>query len=141
MATLQHGNLALPLPAGWEDHSQLVVVGPPDGGARPNLVVTRERAPAGLTAAQAAQRALAAAKQAVPSLAVVEEDADAALGANKGFLREQTFVDGPRGKVQQLAFFVVKGGFLVNAVVTHSAARFDGFRSAAESLLAQLRIA
>jgi hypothetical protein len=140
MPSLTHGNIALPMPAGWEDHSQLVVVGPSDGGARPNLVVTREKAPAGLTAVAAAQRAWSAAKQAVPSLALVEEGEEA-LGANKGFLREQTFVDGARGKVQQLVFFVVKGASLYTAVVTHSAARFDSFHGTAESLLAQLKLA
>ena len=36
------GAITVPQPAGWEDRTVLTLVGPPTGGAQPNVVVTRE---------------------------------------------------------------------------------------------------
>ena len=139
MAKLQHGNVVLPLPAGWNDTSRLIIVGPAEGATRPNLVLTREKAKAGVTAKQLAQSALAPTRAALPGLTVVKEE-ERSFGTNKGFLREQLFTDASKRKLRQLVFFMVKAGTGYTAVVTHQDESFATFRPSAEAMLGEIQL-
>jgi len=125
------------LPSGWLDASQVVALGPEEGGFRPNLVVGHE--PCAGTAAEFAAALLPQLRKALPALAVAKEG-PATFGALSGFLREQTFTSEGQ-KVAQLQFFVVQGRTVHTFTFTHLAGKLDSRRRIAGKIFAGLELA
>lgn len=137
MGAIQHNEVMLALPSGWEDGSQVIALGPVDGSFRPNLVVSREAARSE-TAEQFAKRQLPSLRSALKGLAVVAEG-PASFGSNKGFLRQHTFT-AQGAKLGQLQFYVLHGQFAYTLTFTHLANKLAGTRKLAEQLLGSVKV-
>jgi hypothetical protein len=135
---LQHNYLTLSLPAGWEDASQVIALGPEDSGFRPNLVFSQEPTKPGESAAQFAARQLPQLKQALTGYVLVKEGM-AKFGPNQGFLREHTFkMD--KGEIGQLQFYVIINNRAYTFTFTHLKGKLAGAKSIAEKLLTEARL-
>jgi len=132
---IQYQNITVPLPDGWEDGTQLVALGKPDGRFRPNMVASQEPAKPGETTAQFAARTLSSLQRELPGYRLVREG-DAQFGPNTGFLREHEFTtNGPQ--LAQLQFYVVLWEICFTCTFTHLADKFAGERATAEKMFAQ----
>jgi hypothetical protein len=135
---LQHNYLTLNLPAGWEDASQVIALGPEDSGFRPNLVFSQEPTKPNESAAQFAARQLPQLRQALTGYQLVKEG-NAKFGPNAGFLREHAFkMD--KGEIGQLQFYVVSGGRAYTFTFTHLKGKLAGAKHIAEKLLTEARL-
>lgn len=136
--TLQHGDLTLPLPAGWYDATHLLAVGPEENGFRPNLTVTTQPALEGMTAEQyAANFKLGLTKQ-LKNYELLSEG-PARFGALSGYLLEHTF-EQSGVKVGQLQLCVVQGGVARSFTYTQRASRLETSRVFAETLLGSVQL-
>lgn len=128
--TIRHGPLTLPLPEGWFDASQVVAMGPEEGGFRSSLVVSVEPARPDETVQQFAARMLTGVRKVAPGLTIVSEKA-ASFGGKDGVLREYTFtVEGRH--IAQLQFYLVKGGVGLTFTYTQLVDRLAETRKVAE---------
>lgn len=135
---IRHGALQLPLPDGWYDASQVVAVGPDDGGFRPNIVVSLEPTPAGEPLEQFAARSLAAVRQATQEFALGGERS-ATFGPHKGVLREYAFsLQGNR--LAQLQFLLVKDQVGYTFTYTQRPEKMAQTRSVAENFFASVHL-
>jgi hypothetical protein len=136
--TLRHGPLTIPIPEGWFDASQVVVMGPEEEGFRSSLVVSVEPAGPKETAQQFAARMLPGVRKVAPGFTLVEEKA-ASFGGKDGVLREYTFtVEGAR--VAQLQFYVVKNGAGLTFTYTQLADRLPRTRAVAETFFSGTQV-
>ncbi|MFN0062872.1 MAG: DcrB-related protein [Myxococcaceae bacterium] len=138
MPNLQHNALSLALPQGWEDGSQVIALGPQDGGFRPNLVFSQEPVKAGENSAQFAARQLPQLKQALTGYVLVKEGA-AKFGNNSGFLREHAFKM-EKSEIGQLQFYVVNGGTAFTFTFTHLKPKLAAAKPTAEKLFTQAKL-
>lgn len=128
--SIRHGPLTIPLPEGWFDASQVVAMGPEEGGFRSSLVVSVEPARPEETVQQFAARMLPGVRKVAPGFTLVGEKA-ANFGGKDGVLREYTFqVEG--ALVAQLQFYLVKSGVGLTFTYTQLAARLPATRAVAE---------
>jgi hypothetical protein len=135
---IRHGALAVPLPAGWVDASQVVAMGPEEEGFRASLIVSTEPARGRETAKELAARALPQLQQSAPGFALVGEKPARFAGVD-GFSREYTCQPGPL-KIAQLQFYCVKNGQAYTFTYTQRADRISTTRALAEKLFASVRI-
>src|SRR5687767_4858096 len=113
-ASLQFGRFAVPLPEEWEDGSQLVLLGPPEAGFRPNFLVARLPVEKGENARQFALRQLPELRESLPDFTLVKEG-DTRIGNRGGFLREHSFGAPDRRYVQLHYYFVhLDDGFMLS---------------------------
>jgi hypothetical protein len=138
MASIQHNALHIPLPSGWDDGSQVVALGPVDGGFRPNFVASREPAKPGESPDKYAARVLPALKGSLQGYAVVKEGA-ATFGKNAGFQREHTFTANGQ-KIGQVQLYLVVGAQAHTLTFTHLAPKLAGARKLAEQLFAETKL-
>lgn len=138
MATINYNGIKVPLPAGWEDGTQVVALGPVDNGFRPNMVASTEPAKPGETAEKFAARTLPSLRQALTGYKLVKEGMTT-LGKRTGFLREHSFNAG--GQVlSQLQFYVLQGGKAFTFTFTHLAGRFAQVRATGEKLFGSVEL-
>jgi len=138
MAVIQHNDLYLSLPSGWEDGTQVVALGPVDGSFRPNLVASHEPTKGMESAERFALRQLPALKQALQGFTLIK-DAPATYGRLTGHLREHHFTT--RGaKLGQLQFYVVEGRTAYTFTFTHLSNKLAASRKLAEQLFAQAQL-
>lgn len=137
-SSIRHGPLTLPLPDGWFDASQVVAMGPEDGGFRTSMVVSLEPVHPGESAQQFAARMLPQVQKVAPGFSLVAEK-DATYGDKEGVLREHTFtVEGLR--VAQLQFLTVKNGVGYTFTYTQRADRLARTRAVAEQLFVSAKL-
>jgi len=128
--TIRHGPLTIPLPEGWFDASQVVAMGPEEGGFRSSLVVSVEPVRPEETVEQFATRMLPGVRKVAPGFILLAEQL-ANFGGKDGVLREHTFeVEGT--VVAQLQFYLVKSGVGLTFTYTQLAARLKDTRAVAE---------
>jgi hypothetical protein len=137
---MQHNYLTVPLPADWEDASQVIALGPEQHGFRSNLVFSQESTEFGETAADFAERQLPKLQEALLKYQVVKEG-PARYGPNSGYLREHTFsIDIDKGEIGQLQFYCVMGGRCYTFTFTHVKGSLDAAKPIAEKMFAQARL-
>lgn len=137
-SSIKHGPLTLSLPEGWFDASQVVAMGPEEGGFRTSMVVSLEPVHSGETVQQFAARMLPQVQKVAPGFSLVAEKA-ATYGDKEGVLREHTFtVEGLR--VAQLQFLLVKNGVGYTFTYTQRADRLARTRAVAEQLFASAKV-
>jgi hypothetical protein len=134
VASIQHNQLTLALPSSWEDGTQVVAMGPTDGGFRPNLVASQEPTKGGENAERFAQRQLPALKQALQGFVLIKEG-PASFGRLVGFLREHHFST-RNTKLGQLQFYVIHERTAVTFTYTHLAPKLATTRKIAEHMFA-----
>ena len=133
MSVIHHNQVTVQLPSGWEDGTQVVALGPVDGGFRPNLVASQEPTKGSETSEQFAQRQLPALKQVLQGFSMVREGV-MTLGPHRGFLREHLF--NVRGsKLAQLQFYLVVGRTAYTFTYTHLANKLATTRKTAEQMI------
>ncbi|MFL6448703.1 MAG: DcrB-related protein [Bryobacteraceae bacterium] len=137
--TLQHNYLMLPLPAGWEDASQVIAIGQEDSGFRPNVIFSQEPALAGENAAKFAARHVVPLRRTLVGYAILKEE-NTTFGPNSGFLREHTFRSDGRD-MGQIQFYMVIAYRAYTFTFTHLKDKFPGFRPLAIRMLEQARLA
>ena len=135
---LTHNYLSIPLPNTWEDASQVIALGPEQGGFRVNLVVSQEPAAFGETSADFAERQKPALNAALQNYAVVEEG-EKQFGLNTGFLRHHTFTL-EKGRIGQLQFYCVLNGRCYTFTFTHLQELLPSAMPIAEGLFAGMRL-
>jgi hypothetical protein len=136
--SIQHDNISIALPDGWEDVTQVVAAAQMQKGFRANMVVSREPAAASDTAASFAARLLPKLRDSLTGYSPVNES-DARFGSNTGFLREYTFV--AEGiAVSQLQFYMIIGGDAYVLTFSDVKQRLSAERARAEQMFAQARI-
>jgi hypothetical protein len=134
---IEHNEIHLELPQGWQDGSQVIALGPASGPVRPTLVVTRE--PAGKeTLEQFAARQLPQLKAALPGLALVKEG-PARFGPHSAFLREYNFTAEGQ-KLSQLQLYVLRSGIAYSVTFTQATAQMASTRQIAEEAFSKLKI-
>jgi hypothetical protein len=136
---IQHNYLTLPLAQGWEDSSQVIALGPEQGGFRANLVFSQETANFGESSTEFAERQLPELRKALPNYAEVEGKT-AAFGPNSGYLRHHTF-SMDQSSVGQLQFYCLIAGRAYTFTFTDLAEQLKGSRPIAERMFASARIA
>lgn len=134
--SIRHGNLVVTLPDGWSDASQIVALGPDEGGFRPSLVVSLEPAQGAETAKALADRSLTALKKALRELDKIAEK-PATLGGVAGVLREYT-CQSAQGRMAQLQFYSVKNGQARTYTYSTTAEKLAAARPIAEKLFASV---
>lgn len=132
-------DVEVPLPPGWSDRSQLIVVAGAEQGFRPNLVVVRDTRKNGEDAEQFATRNLAGLADIIDDYQLISHGWET-IGEHAGFLREQEIVADDK-IVRQLQFSVVHGNWAYVFTFTHLASRFDAVAAEARALIAGTRIA
>ena len=137
-STFRHNYLTISLPDLWEDASQVIALGPEDGGFRPNVVFSDEPTKPGETAIQYAARQLPQLELALTGYTLINERS-ARFGPNSGFLREHTF-SMDKGDIRQFQFYVIISGRAYTLTFTNLNERFESARTTAEMLFANTRI-
>jgi hypothetical protein len=107
MALIRHNEISLPLPPGWEDHSQVLAVGPREGNFRPNIVITFEFPDGNESVEHFARRQLPSLQKSLDRLEVIAEG-PVIFGGLSGYLREYRFVIN-NITAKQLQFHVLAG--------------------------------
>ncbi|MFN0063793.1 MAG: DcrB-related protein [Myxococcaceae bacterium] len=133
MPKLQHGTLALTVPVGWVDVTEVALVAEPDEGFRPNLSVVRETLVPNEDARGYAARQLPKLAESLPEYKLIRER-DAVYGWLSGVEREHSFViEGQR--FAQLHFYVAHQGIAYTFSLTHAEARAAALPQLATQLL------
>lgn len=138
MSVLQHNYLAIQMPDGWEDASQVIALAPEDDGFRPNLIFSQEPTRDGEDAAQFAARQLSQLREVLEGYRIVSEG-PAKFGSNVGFLREQEFIM-DKGAIRQIQFYIVLDERNYTFTFTHLAHMLSSVRGVAEQMFASARI-
>jgi hypothetical protein len=105
MKSIRHADIEVPLPAHWNDSTQIVVVGPAQDGFRPNLVVAPSRP---FASAEAWAKEFCEGLKNI-SGAVLKSHAAATIGAMSGHLVELTAPVASK-TAGQMVFWVTSGG-------------------------------
>ncbi|NTX34721.1 DcrB-related protein [Myxococcus sp. CA033] len=136
--SLRHGALTLSLPEGWQDTSQVIALGPEDGGFRPSVVVSVEPVKPSETAQQLAARMLSSIQQHAQSLTLLSER-QVTHGDKVGVQREYILtLQGAR--IAQLQFCTVKEGMGLTFTFSQREDRFRATRAVGEAVFAQARV-
>lgn len=122
---LRHNDLVLRLPQGWEDGSQIIVLGPHDGAFRPNLVYSSEPARQAKTAEDFAELQRPQLEATLKEFQIIAED-EVQFGENHGFLRRHTFVM-EQEKIEQLQFYIVVDDIVHTLTFTHLFGHLERF--------------
>jgi hypothetical protein len=132
--SIRHGDIEVPLPQGWNDGTQIVVVGPAQDGFRANLVVAPSQP---FPSADAwAKEFLAGVKQ-FPGTAI-KSHAATKVGMMTGYLVELIAPAGNR-KAGQLVFYVASGAQGFTITYTDTPERVSK-RTEALELIAQVKL-
>ena len=135
---LRHNNIEIPLLPGWEDDTQIVVLGVAEGDFRPNIVVSHEPIEPGESVEEFAARQLHLLEAALEGYYSVKEEV-ATFGPHTGFLREHEFeVNGQQ--LQQMQFYIPYGNEVYTFTATHSLGKFASSKSIFEGLFAGIVI-
>jgi hypothetical protein len=140
MAEVVHNNISLPMPMGWEDGTQVVIVAPEaEGGFRPNVVMSRDppeppdETPQAFSARH--QRAL---RSALERYELLDEHDHRRVGPYDGFLREHAFLANAQ-RLQQFQYYFRYEGWVYTLTFTHLASHFPEWRARALEIFAKLR--
>ena len=135
-ASLRLGDCSFDPPQGWA--SQVLVVGPLEGGFRPNFVAVSGPSLPDETAQAFATRQLGEVKKNTLDYQIVREG-PASYAQVKGWLREHTFLQGGT-RIGQLQLYVVSGGLARTFTFTHLANKLEGARQQATAFFDTIKV-
>ena len=142
MDQVRHADVTLPLPLGWEDGSQIAILGPSNGQFRPNIVVSKERLKADETFDQFIVQIKRSLREVLENYQICEEGR-ATIGKWSGYMLEQTFTnsDGrPSTILQQQQFFLIVGETVYTFTCSNTADAFDATRAEIKKIISGAHI-
>ncbi len=138
MASIQHKEMVLPIPSGWEDRSQAIAVSPTGNDFRANVVIVSEPMKAGEKIEQFAERHLQTLKQTFEGFKVVSEGLKK-LGPFEGFWREYAFAAGGKN-YGQIQYHAVAENSIYTLTYSDVAEKMAKTRGQVEAMFAQAKL-
>lgn len=138
MASIQHKEMVLPIPSGWEDRSQAIAVSPTGNEFRANVVIVSEPMKAGEKIEQFAERHLQTLKQTFEGFKVVSEGLKK-LGAFEGFWREYAFSAGGKS-YGQIQYHAVADNSIYTLTYSDVAEKMAKARGQVEAMFGQAKL-
>ncbi|HZH02841.1 MAG TPA: DcrB-related protein [Myxococcaceae bacterium] len=138
MASIQHKEMVLPIPNGWEDRSQAIAVSPTGNDFRANVVVVSEPIKPGEKIEQFAARHVETLKQTFEGFQVVTEGAKK-LGAFEGFWREYVFSAAGK-KYGQIQYHALAENSIYTFTYSDVADRMAKAKPQVEAMFAQAKL-